>query len=99
VVASYARAIETKDFGLFRRVKPNLSRDEERRLREVLQAGDQRVSIDVLEIKIAVDSARVRVLSRYTIDGVSQKPFEQLLALRRGPGGWIIEEIKRGGGG
>jgi serine/threonine-protein kinase len=99
VVASYARAIETKDFGLFRRVKPNLSHDEERRLRDVLQAGEQRVSIDVIEVKIAADTARVRVLSRYTIDGVSQKPFEQLLSLRRGPGGWVIEEIKRGGGG
>jgi hypothetical protein len=98
LVASYARAIETKDIELFRRVKPSLSRDEERRLREALQGGEQRVSVEVLDMKIGGDTARVRLLSRYTIDGKTQKPFEQLLSLRRGPNGWVVEEIRRGPG-
>ena len=32
LTSTYARAIETKDLALFRSIKPNLSRDEERRL-------------------------------------------------------------------
>ena len=38
VTASYARAIETKDIGLFRAIKPNLSREEERRLQDGFRA-------------------------------------------------------------
>jgi serine/threonine-protein kinase len=98
LVASYARAIDTKDLGLYRRVKPNLSHEEERRLREAFQDGEQHVSIEILEIKIVADTARVRVLSRYTIDGKAQKPFEQLMSLRRGPSGWVVEDVKRASG-
>jgi len=38
VVATYQRAIENKDLALFRSVKPNLSREEERRIEEGFRA-------------------------------------------------------------
>src|SRR5204863_10183930 len=48
-VATYARAIETKDVALFRTVKPNLSSDEQRRIEEGFSAvASQQVNITIL---------------------------------------------------
>jgi hypothetical protein len=94
-VGDYGRAIETKDVGLFRKVKPNLSGDEEHRLRQAFEVGEQDVNIDIATVEVTGDSARVRLVRRDTIAGRAIEPFEQVLSLRRGPRGWAVESIGR----
>ncbi len=95
LVGDYGRAIETKDLGLFRRVKPNLSGDEEQRLQQAFEAGQQDVNIEILDLSVSGNTARVRLVRRDTIDGNALKPFEQVLSLRRSPKGWAVESIGR----
>ncbi len=93
VVDEYARAIQSKDLELFRTVKPNLSAEEEKRLRAVFkQYKSYKVSVTVSSIQLDGALARVRVSRQDTIDG---KPFtlQQLLTMTKGPEGWTIREI------
>ena len=82
LVEDYGHAIETKDLGLFRRVKPNLSGDEEQRLRQAFEAGEHDVNIEVLELSVSGSTARVRLMRRDGMNGNTLKPFEQVLSLR-----------------
>ena len=69
VVTAYARAIETKDLSLFRSVKPNLSREEERRVAEGFRAvSAQQVSLTVLVIDRRGQEATVRLRRRDTVE-------------------------------
>jgi hypothetical protein len=95
VVADYGRAITTKDLALFRRVKPNLSGDEEQRLREAFQVGDQVVAIEITAVEVTGNSAHVRLVRTDTVGGQAFEPRAQLLSLQRGPRGWTIESIGR----
>ena len=96
LVADYGRAIETKDIGLFRRVKPNLSGDDEERLKQAFAAPTrQDVEISILDVSVTGSTAHVRLSRRDTIDGNAVSPFQQELTLRRGPGGWTVESIGR----
>jgi hypothetical protein len=95
LVADYERAIEAQDLGLFRRVKPNLSGDEESRLKQAFQAGRQDVNIEILELSVSDDLAAVRLRRRDSMNGTTLPPFEQALSLRKGPGGWVVETIGR----
>jgi len=93
VVDDYARAIQSKDLALFRTVKPNLSAEEEKRLRTIFRDyKSYKVSITVKSIQIEGAQARVRVSRQDTIDG---NPFmlQQQLTLGKGPEGWTIREI------
>jgi hypothetical protein len=99
VVATYARAIETKDLGLFRTVKPNLTPDEQRRIEEGFRAvASQRVSMSVVSIEPRGSDALVRVRRRDTIQaGGRQQTTESLqtMTLTRTVSGWVIREIGR----
>jgi len=93
VVADYGRAIEQKDLGLFRSVKPNLSADEEQRLQAAFQAtATQRVAITITAIQISGAQATVRMSRRDSVDGHTVTT-QQTLNLAKGPGGWTIREI------
>jgi serine/threonine protein kinase len=98
LVASYGRAIETKDVGLFRSIKPNLSAQEERRLREGFRdVASQRVTLTVLSIARKGDEATVAVRRRDTIQAAGrQQTVESLQTLRvgRANGGWVITDIR-----
>jgi hypothetical protein len=98
VVATYARAIETKDLVLFRTVKPNLSRDEERRLVDGFRAvSSQRVALTILSIDRQAQDATIRVHRRDSIQaGGRQQTIDsqQTLRMARTGGGWVIEEIR-----
>jgi serine/threonine protein kinase len=102
VTATYARAIETKDLNLFRSIKPNLSREEERRLEEGFRVvTSQRVNLTVLTIERQANQATVVVQRRDTIvAGGREQTAEsrQTLQLSRagaGAGtGWVITEIR-----
>jgi hypothetical protein len=99
LVATYARAIETKDLALFRSVKPNLSSEEQRRLDDAFRAvTSQRVSITILSINRRGQEASVRLRRHDQIEagGRSQTVESQqtLMLVHAGPG-WVIREIGR----
>jgi serine/threonine protein kinase len=97
-VTTYARAIEAKDLTLFRSVKPNLSREEERRLQEGFRAvTSQRVTLTVLSIERHGDHASVVVRRRDVIQaGAREQTAErqQTLTMARANDGWVISEIR-----
>jgi hypothetical protein len=94
VVADYERAIETKDLSLFRSVKPNLTGDEERRLRKAFESTrTHEVVITIDSIQIQGETAVVHLSRRDTLDGSIVSSFPQTLRLQHGPHGWAIEEI------
>jgi hypothetical protein len=98
VVATYGRAIEGKDLALFRSIKPNLSRDEERRLEQGFRAvTSQRVALSVASIDRRGDTATVVVQRRDVLEvGGRQRTVDakQVLTLGRTNGGWVIVQIR-----
>jgi predicted Ser/Thr protein kinase len=98
VTATYARAIEGKDLALFRSIKPNLSREEERRLQEGFRnVTSQRVDITILSIDRRGDEASVILRRRDTIlAGGRQQTTEsrQTMALARTGAGWKVVDIR-----
>ena len=94
VIASYERAIETKDLELFRTVKPNLSGDEERRLQAAFgSTGSHEVAITILSLQIEGEEAVAQLARRDTLEGSIISSFPQTLELVRASGGWVIEGI------
>ncbi len=92
-VDEYARAIQARDIELFRAVKPNLSADEEKRLRAIFkQFKSYKVTIVVNQIQFEGTEAKVRVSRQDTIDGNPIR-LQQLLTMTRGPSGWTIRDI------
>ena len=98
VAATYARAIESKDVALFRSIKPNLSREEERRLRDAFRAvASQRVTLTILSIDRRGDRAAVLVRRRDVIQVGAQRQTaerQQTLTMTRTRDGWVISEIR-----
>jgi predicted Ser/Thr protein kinase len=98
VVATYARAIETKDIALFRSVKPNLSREEQRRIEEGFRAVTrQTVDLTVLSIERKGQQAVVAIRRRDTIQaGGREQTVEsrQTLTMVRAGEDWTISEIR-----
>jgi hypothetical protein len=99
IVASYARAIETKDLGLFRSLKPNMSGAEQRRIEDGFRAvSTQQVTISILSIDRRDQRARVRLRRRDTIDANGREQTtesQQTMTLIRTSAGWVIGEIGR----
>ncbi len=96
LLASYERAIETKDLALFRSVKPNLSAEEERRLRKAFESTNSHEVTITIEALDCQDSRCVaRLTRRDTLDRSIVSSFPQTLRLGQGPDGLVIEEIGR----
>jgi len=96
LLASYERAIETKDLPLFRSVKPNLSAEEEKRLRKAFDSTRTHdVTITVEALDCQESRCVVRLARRDTLDGSIVSSFPQTLRLGQGPEGLVIEEIGR----
>jgi ABC-type transporter MlaC component len=94
VIAEYARAIESKDVGLFKSVKPNLSGDEEKRLQDAFKAiKSQQVGITVDSVQVDGARATVRVRRQDTINGKPVKGIQQTFTLAQAGGSWRIESI------
>jgi serine/threonine protein kinase len=97
-LSTYARAIENKDIGLFRSVKPNLSNDEQRRLEEGFRAVTrQKVALTVLSIdrrgpRAVVALKRVDTITAGGRDRTVES--QQTVTLERSGDGWIISEIR-----
>ena len=96
LITNYAQAIEARDIPLFKKVKPNLSKEEEERLRRAFETiQSQVVKITVLAIEIQGGQATARLARRDTINGSLVSSFPQTLSLGKGAGGWTIEQISR----
>ena len=97
LLASYERAIETKDLPLFRSVKPNLSAEEEKRLRKAFDStqdprGDDHgrgPRLPGVALRGAAGAARhARRVDR-------RAAFRRPCGSVTGPEGLVIEEIGR----
>jgi serine/threonine protein kinase len=98
-IGTYERAIESKDLALFRSVRPDLSADEERRLRASFeQVTRQQIDIRIETITVTGDTATARLARQDTVDmgGRSQTSRStQTLRLARRNADWIIVELGR----
>lgn len=98
LVAGYARAIETKDLGLFRTIKPNLSREEERRLQEGFRAvTSQRVNLTIVSIERSGDHAVVVINRKDTVRAGGREytsDSRQTLQMARSGTAWGITDIR-----
>lgn len=93
---AYIKAVEAKDVQMFRTVKPNLSEDEERRVRAAFKSiQSQVVKINVLTLEIKDGKATVKVSRRDTINGSIVSSFPQTFQLSRESSGWLIQDIGR----
>jgi hypothetical protein len=97
LIASYGRAIETKDIRLFRTIKPNLTAEEERRLQDGFRAvNSQRVNLTVLSIDRTDNRATAQIRRRDEIEAGGRRQStdaRQTLNLVRSASGWVIVEI------
>jgi len=96
VLDTYQRAIETKDLRLFRSVKPNLTGEEERRLRKAFDSTKtQQVTITVAGVDCQEKTCVVHLNRRDTLDATIVSSFPQTMRLAQAEGGFVIEEIGR----
>ncbi len=97
VLATYERAIESEDLDLFRSVKPNLSAEEETRLKASFEAvSSNDVLIQVQSIQMEGDRAIVRVSRQdvVVIGGRTQRSNgTQTFELSKASGTWVIAQI------
>jgi len=97
VIATYARAIETKDLALFKSVKPNMSSEEQRRITDGFRAvTTQQINVTIVSIDHTGSDAAVRLRRRDTIQAGGRRQTTdsvQTMTLTRGPSGWVIREI------
>jgi hypothetical protein len=98
LVSSYARAIEGKDLTLFRSIKPNLSREEERRLQDGFRAvTSQRVNLAIVSLDRTGDTASV-VVNRKDVVRAGGREYttdsRQTLRMARTAAGWGIVDIR-----
>jgi serine/threonine-protein kinase len=91
VLAEYKRAIESQDLGLFRELKPDLTKDEEKVLRDSFKAiKSQVVGITVESVQVEGDRATVRVTRQDVVNGRPMKPAAQTIHMTRSGERWLI---------
>lgn len=96
VIGDYKRALESRDLGLFKSVKPNTSADDEKKLRDSFgNIRSWEVAIDIDSVRIEGDRAVVKVSRRDTVNGQRTQPQAQTFTLVKGGGGWTIRDIGR----
>jgi hypothetical protein len=92
VIAEYGRAMETRDLALYRTIKPSLSSEDEKRLRDAFKASKtQRVGITVDSVQVEGDRATVRATRQDVIDGRPTKSVAQTFQLVRVGATWQIQ--------
>jgi eukaryotic-like serine/threonine-protein kinase len=95
VVRDYERAIETHDVALFRSLKPNMSSDEEKVLRDSFkQIKSWQVAL--ADVQVAVDGSRatVRASRQDTVEGQHMPQREQTFHLVLDSGAWHIASLE-----
>jgi hypothetical protein len=96
VIRIYEQAIETKDIGLFRSIRPNLSRAEETVLMNSFrQIDSQEIDIKVESLRIDGRTASARLVRRDTLTTAGRRQVQnsqQTLRFQKTEAGWIISE-------
>ena len=96
MLEAYVVAIETRDLALFRSAKPNLSAEEERRVKKAFESvQSQVVEITVQSAELGETEATLKVKRRDTINGSIVSSFPQTFSLAKAKGGWSIQDIGR----
>ena len=96
VLEAYIHAVEAKDVQMFRAVKPNLSEEEEKRVRIAFKSiQSQVVKMNVLALDVKDGKATVKVSRRDTINGSIVSSFPQTFQLAKEAAGWMIQDIGR----
>jgi len=96
LISEYARAMETRDLGLYRTLMPGLRSEDEARLREAFKAyKPQRVGITVDAVQVEGDRASVRATRQDVIEGRPTKAVTQTFQLARVGAAWQIQAIGR----
>jgi hypothetical protein len=91
VIEEYARAMQTRDIALYRALKPDLSADDEKRLREAFKnSRTDSVGLTVESVEIDGDRATVRATRQDMIDGRPTKAVTQTFRLARVGSAWQI---------
>jgi hypothetical protein len=94
VLADYERAIESKDLGLYRRLWPSLSGDQEKSLRnafEATQQQDVRITLGAVDLKGT--QATVRLTRNDVINGKPVASIKQTVNLVKQGEVWTIRSI------
>jgi hypothetical protein len=91
VIEEYARAMQTRDLALYRALKPDLSADDEKRLREAFKnSRTESVGLTVESVEIDGDKATARATRQDVIDGRPTKAVTQTFRLVRVGPTWQI---------
>ncbi len=94
LVANFGRAIEEKDLALYKKLRPGLTPEDERRLRDAFNnVSSQQVDYSVDAISFDGDKATLRVTRTGRVSGQTVPPVRQVLRLARSDTGWVIVEI------
>ena len=96
---NYVRAVETKDVDLMRRVRPNLTDDEVRRLRQSNEIKkSHKVDLRVYDITVNGDEATAdgRREDMVVLSSGQRLQTETKFSytLKRGPRGWVIDQVR-----
>jgi serine/threonine-protein kinase len=99
LLASYQRAIESKDMALYKRIQPTLTGAEEHQLTTSFQMIDaHQVEFSNLKMDIRGETATLSLTRRdtFVVKGKAQKPVtnSQTMVLAKGPQGWTIRESR-----
>jgi hypothetical protein len=93
---NYVKAIETKDIALFKRVKPNITPDEERRLKTAFESvKSHAITLAIQSIELQGGSAIVRVARRDTLNATIVNSFSQVFQMAKDAKAWNIQEMRR----
>jgi eukaryotic-like serine/threonine-protein kinase len=96
VFESYKRAIESQDIALFRSLKPDLTTNDEKALRESFKAIKSQV-VGMTEESVQVDPggerATVKVTRQDIVNGRPTPRFSQTFRLVRAGGSWQIQSM------
>jgi hypothetical protein len=93
---SYVKAIETKDIALFKKVKPNTTADEERRLKAAFDSvKSHAITLAIQSIELQGGSAIVRVARRDTLNATIVNSTSQVFQMAKDARAWSIQELRR----
>lgn len=96
VIRTFEQAIETKDIGLYRSVRPGLTAASEAVVRNSFkQVDSQEIDIRIESIRIDGRSATARIARRDTLVTAGRRQVQnssQTMGFRKTDAGWIIAE-------
>jgi hypothetical protein len=94
MLASLKRAIEEKDLALYKRMRPGLTAEEERRLRDSFSnVVSQQVDYGVDSVSFDGDKATLQVTLTARVSGKANPPVHQVMRLVRSDSGWVIDQL------